>query len=230
MTDYVKKNQRFADTYLDRQIDELVRGINAHLDSLLGHNRFGTDTDYVEIESDGTIHLVNGATVFKDVFFPMSPPKTVGAGNPTLVTWNGNLRGFAFAVNDTHDFDPQEYPHDAKENATAEWHLHFVSRTNVAAARTIKFQIEYSHEPDTGPYLAPVTAEIEYTVPANTPVNTPFRLDVSTMTMGKINRQTWVKLTRIASSGTEPAVDPVITALHYHYEVDTMGSRQITTK
>lgn len=169
-------------------------------------------------------------TTWKDVFFPMSPPKTTGAGNPTLVTWNGNLRGYSFAVNDAHDFDPQEYPHDAEEGATATWHLHWISRTNVAAIRTVKFSLEYSLEPDTGAYSAPVTALIEYSIPANTPVNMPFRTDISTVVMGKINRQMWARLQRIASSGTEPATDPVITGLHYHYELNSPGSRQITTK
>jgi len=192
--------------------------------------KYGSDTDYSEFEADGTLKFIEDATVWKDIFFPMAPPKTTGAGNPTLTTWNGNLRGYTFAVNDTHDFDPQEFAHDGKESSTATFHIHFVSRTNVGADRAVKFQLEYSQANRNGVFPAPTTVSAEIVIPANTPANTHFAEDIATFTTGNIAGQMFVKLTRIAAAGTAPADDPVVIGVHYHYTLDTVGSREIFSK
>ncbi|MFH1302219.1 MAG: hypothetical protein ABIK07_14255 [Planctomycetota bacterium] len=192
--------------------------------------QFGTNSSYSEFEADGTLKMFGGATVWKDVFFPMAPPKTVGAGNPSLVTWLGNLRGYAFAVNDSHDFDPQEFPHDGKEGSTSTIHIHFISRTDVAADRAIKWEIEFSFANSSGVYPAPTTASVEVTIPANTPANTHIIADITTFVQGSIGAQMFMRLKRIAAAGTAPASDPVGIGIHYHYEVDSIGSREIKTK
>lgn len=191
---------------------------------------FGNRADYTEFEQDGTLKFNGAATVWKDVFFPMAPPKTTGAGNPTLTTWLGNLRGYTFAVNDVHDFDPQEFAHDGKEGSAGTFHIHFVSRTNVAATRAVKYQIEYSQANRNGVFPAPTTVSAEIVIPANTPVNTHIAEDIATFTTGDIAGQMFVRLTRIAAAGTAPATDPVVIGVHYHYQVDTVGSREIFSK
>lgn len=190
----------------------------------------GGVTDNTTFESDGTAKFNGAATVWKDIFFPMAPPKTAGAGNPSLVTWNGNLRGYSFAVGDAHDFDPQEFVHDGKEGSTATWHIHIVSRTNVAATRAVKYQLEYSQANRNGVFPAPTVVSMEITIPANTTALTHIAEDIGTFTTGLVAGQMFVRLTRIASAGTAPADDPVIIGVHYHYEIDTVGSRAIFTK
>lgn len=191
---------------------------------------FGIGDDRTSFDDDGTLVFNNGAVVWKDVFFPMAPPKTTGAGNPSLVTWLGNLRGYSFAINDVHDFDPQEFPHDGKEGSTATWHIHWISRTNVAATRGVKWKIEFSQANFSSVFPAPTTASIDVTIPANTTANTHFATDITTFTTGNIGGQMFCRLTRIASAGTAPADNPVIIGVHYHYSIDTVGSRSITTK
>lgn len=192
--------------------------------------KFGTATDYTEFEADGTAVFKGAATVWKDIKFPMAPPKTTGAGNPTLTTYNGNMRGYAFAVNDAHDFDPQEIDHDAKIGATATWHVHFLSRSNDGTDRGVNYQIEYAIEPASGALPAPTTISAELTIPAGTAVNTPQRLDIGTFTVPNIAMLAYARITRIAAVGTAPSVDPILGALHFHYEIDTVGSREILTK
>jgi hypothetical protein len=197
------------------------------------HRLFGDPTppgNFSDFEADGTLHFKGNATVWKDIFFPMSPPKTTGAGNPSLVTWNGNLRGYSFAVNDVHDFDPQEFSHDGKVGSTATFHIHWISRTNVGAARTVKWQIEYAQANYGSAFPSPTTEVVEVTVPADTPANTHFITNITTFTTLGIASQMFVRLTRITSSGTEPADNPVVIGCHYHFEVDTVGSREILTK
>lgn len=190
----------------------------------------GASNHRTEQEGDGTLHFEGNGTVWKDIMFPMAPPKTTGAGNPTLTTYNGNMRGYAFAVNDVHDFDPQEINHDAKIGSTATWHVHWLSRSNEGTGCTVKWELEYAVEPASGVMATPTTINVEVTVPANTAVNTPFQSDIGTFTIPTIARLAYARLKRIASSGTEPAVAPIMSALHFHYELDTVGSRSITTK
>jgi hypothetical protein len=164
-----------------------------------------------------------------DIKFPMAPPKTVGSGNPTLVTWNGNLRGYSFAVGDAHDFDPQEIEHNALIGSIATWHLHLVSRDS-EVERKVNYQLEYTVEPPSGIIPAPTTVSAELTIPASSGVNTVHRLNISTFSIESIARLVYARITRIASTATEPTTDPLIGALHFHYQTDDRGSRLITTK
>lgn len=194
------------------------------------NKKYGGATHYSEFEADGTMTMKGDATVWKDVMFPMAPPKTTGAGNPTLVTYNGNMRGYSFAVNDAHDFDPQEMEHDAKVSSTATFHVHWLSRSNDGSDRAVKWQLEYDVEPASGAVSTSTTVNQEITIPAGSAVNTVFRDNITTFVIPAIARLVGARLTRIASVGASPSVDPVLRALHFHYEIDTVGSRQITTK
>lgn len=189
-----------------------------------------TGANRLDVEKDGTVRFEGNATVWKDIFFPMAPPKATGAGNPTLTTWNGNLRGYTFAVGDVHDFDPQEFSHDGKQGSEATWHIHFVSRTNVGADRAVKYQLEYSQANRNGVFPAPTTVSAEFVIPAGTAANTHIAENIATFTTGNIAGQMFVRLTRLAAAGTAPADDPVIIGVHYHFEIDTVGSREIFSK
>jgi len=187
--------------------------------------------NYAEIDKTGLLKLHGDATVWKDVFFPQAPPKTTGAGNPSLVSWNGNLRGYAYSVNDAHDFDPQEFPHDGKQGATTgSWHIHWINRTNVGATRAVKFQLEFSQANPSGVFPAATTVSVEAEIPANTAANTHYLTHISNFTTLNIASQMFVRLKRIAPAGTAPADDPVIIGVHYHYELDQMGSSELITK
>jgi hypothetical protein len=195
--------------------------------------RFGTASNYLAIEADGTIRLVGTATGWKDIFFPQSPPKATGAGNPTLGTLVGNLRAYSYAVNDLHDFDPQEYGHDGKTSATITYHAHWYSMTNVAAARAVKWEIEETWCNPSGVINATTTTAVEVTIPANTAAGTQFVSDVLAKTPSGIGPATMlhIRLKRVTAAGTAPAADPFVAGIHAHYEVDTpAGSRTISAK
>lgn len=194
----------------------------------------GTATDNTTVEADGTILLNGNAAGYVDIFFPHGLPKTTGVGNPSLVTYLGSLRGYEYAVNDAHDLDPQEYYHQCVVGGAAIWHLHWISRTNVAAARTVKWELERSFVSPTGvETLISPNATVEITVPANTPALTHFVTDITIDTIANIG-PAWMisaRIKRIASSGTEPATAPMVKALHCHVKIDTpAGSRLVSSK
>jgi hypothetical protein len=177
-----------------------------------------------------TIELQN--VVYRDVFFPQGSPKATGAGNPTKVTWIGNQEGYSYAVNDVNTFDPQEYDHMGKVGAPVVWHVHWVSRTNVAATRGVKWELEWTWALPSGVFVSAVTQSAEFTVPANTTANTHYLTDIYTYTPTNVTPGSMfsVRLKRITAAGTAPANDPVVLGVHFHYQVDTMGTRQVAIK
>jgi hypothetical protein len=231
------------DTYASRTIQgtageiEVVNGAGITGDPVLSipdvistPRSFGTASNNTTFEADGTTVFNGEATVWKDIMFPQAPPKLTGAGNPTLATWNGNLRGYSYAVSDTHDFDPQEVEHDAKIGSEATWHIHFISRANDVDERRVRIQLAYAVEPDSGVVPSPTTVTAEFIIPAGTAVNTPFRENISTFTIGTIARLVYAKITRLAATTTDPSTDPIISGVHFHYQLDTVGSRGIVSK
>jgi len=204
-----------------------MSGIQSTYDRILTNS---VSDNRTEQEPDGTLLFQGDATVWKDTMFPMAPPKTTGAGNPTLTTYNGNMRGYSFAVNDAHDFDPQEMTHDAKVGSTATWHVHWLSRSNDGTERAVNWQLEYAIEPSSGALAAPTTINIEVAILAGTAANTVQRDNIGTFVIPAIARLAYARITRIAAVGTAPSVDPILAALHFHYEIDTVGSREILTK
>jgi len=194
----------------------------------------GGEADNAEFENTGFAQLNGDAAGYTDIFFPHGMPKLTGLGNPTLVTYLGNLRGYEYAVNDAHDFDPQEYYHQCVVGGPVIWHLHWLSRTNVAAVRTVKWELERSIvSPGGVEVVISPNAVIEIVIPANTPANTQFVTDIVTDTVANIG-PAWIfsaRIKRIASSGTEPATSPIVKALHAHVKIDTpQGSRDVWTK
>lgn len=176
-----------------------------------------------------TIELQN--SVWKDVFFPQGVTKATGSGNPTFTTMTGNIKGYSYAVNDAYDGDPQEFPHDGKQGVTTgSWHIHWVNTTNVAATRGVKWQIEYEVRNIGSDFTTTTTISAEETVPANTPVGRHFLTAIGTFTTPNIGAMVVARITRIAAAGTAPANNPFVLGCHFHYEVDTVGSRQIATK
>lgn len=192
---------------------------------------FGTGSGTFTLEGDGFPVLDGEATGWHDVEFPQAVPKETGVGNPTLATIIGNIKGYAYAVGDVNPFDPRETVHTSKIGSTATWHIHFISMANDGTDRAVKWQLEFTPEPDSGPYLATTTISVEVAIPAGTAAKTPMRVNIGTFDITVIARLMHCTLTRIASTGVAPSIDPVVGGVHYHFEIDTpAGSRQILTK
>lgn len=168
---------------------------------------------------------------YKDIHFMQAPPKTTGVGYPTLVTWLGNLQGYSYAVNDAHTFDPQEYDHAGKVAGIGYWHIHFIARSIVVGDK-YNWSLEYSQADYNSTYPSTTTITAEYTVTSGTaPYHVIF--DMGTFTTLGPGSQMWVRLKRIAKSagGTNPTLDPVVSAVQYHYEIDTpAGSVAVSSK
>lgn len=177
-TVYVKKNQKFADTVIDRQVDELVRSINTQLDSLNAHvaatavhgatgavvgttnaqtltnKKFGGATDYSEFEASGFLHHAGIAGGYDDIQFNMTP-KSTGVGHPTLATWNTDFEEWSYAVNDHSNGVGGETPHWWKEGEAWSPHIHWTTGSgNYVAGDKVQWRLHLSvaDSKETAPY------------------------------------------------------------------------------
>lgn len=197
-------------------------------------NYIGSEKAKILFEDDGSVVRSGDATIWRDLVFPLIQ-KNTGPGNPSFTTFNGNLVKPQFAVNDAIALECSEFVHQWREGSTCDIHVHVTSMTNVAAARGVKFEVEYSYVANsdgTAQWIAPVTVAAELTIPANTPALTEFVLPMTmfTPTGGLIGAQLCMRLKRVAAAGTAPAADPFVTQVGVHIECDTDGSRDRFTK
>lgn len=203
---------------------------------VVGTASFGNNTsgaDATLFEADGTMKMIGNATVWGDVDFPMIIRST-GANIPVQTALLGNLLMPLWQVNDYNQADGQELPHDWKEASPLQWHLHIYTNTLDATARYVQFEVEYTWANRGSALITPVVLTSgDLLIPANTPAKTHLIFNIGaawTPTDGAIAAHVKARLRRIASTGTAPSTNPFCDMLQLHYEKDTIGSRQITTK
>lgn len=194
-------------------------------------NKFGSATDYVQIDNNGELSLNGNATVFKDLNVSGSALGT-GPSAPTKVALNStNIRGYSF--NGTAITDELhgsfEIPHEYKEGSAIYPHLHW--RTTTANAGNVKWQLEYSWlaaesiitGSTTISAIDPATGiawqEIISTFPAIS--------GTGKLIQGKFEFRLFRDPTDIADTYADGAY---LCDIGFHYEVDAIGSKQITTK
>jgi hypothetical protein len=183
-----------------------------------------------------TIELQN--VVYDDLYFEIAP-KTTGAGKPTLASFSGNINQWTMAVNDITELRPTELKHDWKEGTEIEIHVHWASNGVDGTNRGVKWEIDYTwsngamHATAPTAFAAKTTLSVETQIPANTPDKTYFYTSVVSFTpaTGKIGAGLLMSLKRIASViDPTPANSPWVIMVGVHYQINTIGSRQIGIK
>lgn len=188
--------------------------------------------NYLEIESDGTPHLIGDATVYEDIRFSISVAKIPPANAPTWTTFTANTSLYTFALNDYCWLTTEEPMHSRKSESNIETHLHIYTNGVDVNDRTLKFELYYVWTEENGVASESLISN-EWTIPANTPDKTLLKFSFGTLNgTGKtLNTQIIPTLKRVASSGTEPTSDPFVSMVGGHAQIDTPGgSRTATTK
>jgi hypothetical protein len=203
-----------------------------------GEVQIGTAANYSAFEADGTYRAVGTATVYEDIFLPISP-KTTGVGSPNLATFLGNIRKFTFAVGDLCEIDTAELLHKWKEGSPIELHVHWATNTlNNATVRGVKWEMDYTWanmESAGGTIIFPdvTTPSVESVIAANEAAKTHKYTSIVSFTPsgGKIGAALLLSLKRIASvTNIAPAADPFVLMVGAHIECDTLGSRTTAGK
>ena len=216
----------FTDDALDIKLD--VTGVN---DLTIGD---GGTTNYSKFEPDGTLEFVGAATVFKDINLGaavLTRPAATAPDEVNFVDEVGGDTGIAslgFAVGEKvgGNFEIQ---HDYKEGSDLFFHIHWQGVAIPTGTDKVKWQLEYTVSQSETTLNAVTTIVIEEDFDTQYEFkNTAFV--AITGTDFNIEDQFLFTLTRIGASADEYGGDAILATIGIHYEVDTVGSRQILIK
>lgn len=192
----------------------------------------GDGTNYCEVETNGTIHLVGSATVFEDLQFPAISGKVPVSNFPDIETMLGGIQGYAF--DDTSEqslFFQIQMPHSWKEGSLIYPHIHWLHDGTDADGGDVVWGLEYSwanmEEAFTGPAIMTAVCT------AGTALKHEFNklLDGSSNDYidGSGKTISSILICRVFRDATDDAdtlaADAWLLALDIHVERDTMGSR-----
>jgi hypothetical protein len=153
---------------------------------------------------------------------------------PGIVEWldsTGAATGIytrGFAVNEQGS-GSIEIPHDYKEGTDLTFHVHFGTNDAPTGTDYINWQLKYSVTRDGVVFPASTTITKEVAVDTQ---YKKVRADFTaiTGTNFKIGDQFEFELKRIAAAGDAFAGEALTSTIGFHYQTDTLGSRQIGTK
>lgn len=158
----------------------------------------------------------------------MSPAMAfrTGGTSPILTAITTNISGLAYALNDLGHFAIQ-MPHDMAPGSDLDLHVHFTFPSQPTAGRTIRWEVFYSYGTIDGAFGAESAAQYgEYTIQAAD--NKYHRVkEVCTIAGSATVPQSSciiARIRRVASTGTESDVDPIILFVDAHYQKGQYGT------
>ena len=203
--------------------------------SFAGLTKVGGAADYLTVAADGTIRFNGAATVFNDIYFPMSSGKIGGANQPTWGAFQGNIYEYTFALNDYIHLPVGEILHSYKEGSDITLHAHIVTNGSDVGITEVNYEIEYTLGDlnETMSAATPITSG-NFTIGAGTIDRTHYRVEIGTITGTNYKTMAALKMrfrriVRVGGTG-DPAVDPFVLMVGAHIEEDTVGSRTAGAK
>jgi len=186
----------------------------------------------IDCGTDKTLEIQE--PVWDDIQFIVESGKAGVANNPTWDDLTTNTGAYKFDIDDFIDLGAQEMKHDWIEDSSIYPHIHIaLDGANASgSSQYAKFTIYLAYADVDGVYTE-TSKDIEIEIPTGTADRTHLfgnsvAVDLSGLTIGT---QVNARVERIdATTGTEYPNDVFITQVGLHYEINTMGSRQIGTK
>lgn len=180
--------------------------------------------------------------VYEDLQFPISSAKVPAANYPAWETFTANTSEYSFAVNDYIDAPAQEVPHQWVEGTAGHPHLHITLKgaqgtgSDKYAKFSLQFALADSTQASLDDWTEPAALTGELTIPTGSAALQAFYLDMGDLTLTgyKVGTQIKVRIKRIASTGgggtNEYSGSIFITQCGIHFETNTLGSRNETSK
>jgi hypothetical protein len=198
------------------------------------------DTDLVA-PSDLTIDcgtaktLVLEVPVYNDIQFNIESGRVASANFPDWdSTFTTNTGSYKFDVDDYIDIGTQEMLHNWKEASDIYFHIHTaLDGANASGSSQYAKFIIYIAYADEGGVYTETNKDIEIEIPTGTADLTHLFGQATALAMAglTIGTQMNLRVKRIAATtGTEYPNHIFVTQVGLHYQIDTLGSRQIGTK
>ena len=190
----------------------------------------GGTTDYTEVEADGTLHCVGAATTWDDLRFPASAVRFGGAAPASEQAYRGGLVASFASTPDQYIYFNAQMPHQWKEGTDIHPHIHWVLPVSGAGggAENVKWDLTYSWANIDSVF--PVESSQTVTVDVqNDVIHDHMFDDVGAAISGTgktFSSMLICSLKRDVSVANDYASAAYLVEFDFHYEIDTMGSRQ----
>ena len=230
----IKLNVReMADKYIQENFKRLVDGIEFlnNTRTVSKTARFGTTKNYTEFEEDGNLRFGGEATVWRDINLGGISLTKAASNQPNQISLNGtNNLVFAFEgsskINEAHgNFELQ---HDYKEGTNLSPHIHwYPTNTNVG---NVKWNIDYYISRGT---KAALSGTISVVASTQSVAWEEIRSDFPNIVGSSLNigNQIHFRIYRDPTDAEDTyGSDAAIATLGVHYEIDTIGSRDMDDK
>ncbi len=206
----------------------------SEIDALIGGGQFGGGSSYSYFEADGTLVFTGDATVRGDVNVWMI--MWAWGSSPDLLALSGStIMMPCYDGNTTMEqvYGSIELEHDWKEGTPFYAHLHIVAANNVnSKAGTGRFYILYSIIPTNGAATAPVTLSVDTYFPAGEFWDSKMpHFPAIALTGYHVGDQISFRVYRLPTDAADTYTNDIcMTSFGFHYEKDTVWSRQMASK
>lgn len=213
-----------------------------HNEYPLSPYKFGGSVNYSEFESDGTLVMEGDATVWDDIRITPGSFDRPGTSDPTIVAYQPGGSGdstylYQFADGNIASFTVQ-FPHSYKVGSTVYVHIHWTpgSRGVAEDGTLVGWKVDYTWASINSNFGAMLTADLSDACDGvdhkhqMTPeaALTGSSDGVSSMLLCNVRRtdtgadDTW--------AGTTSGQRPLLLEIDFHFQMDTIGSRQRAAK
>ena len=194
--------------------------------------KIGDGVNFTRVEADGTVVFKGDATTFNDINISGLALGTGPAAPAVIAIAGTGIRAYAFigtGVLSDELHGSIETLHDYLEGSNIVPHVHWMPSTNDVG--NVKWQLEYIWISRTGTVAGSTT--IDVTVAAGGTAWTLHRTDFPTIdgTGRVIGDRFMFRLFRDPADGSDTyGFNAALMDIGVHFESDTLGSRQVTTK
>ncbi len=233
-TSAIRFNQSLFDTDFEIYGDT---GLNFKVDAGTGSTNIGDGgtTNYSKFESDGTLEFNGTATVWRNINLGAAQLSRPSSSQPDLENFvdevgaDTGIQTYGFAVGEKI-YGSFEMQHDYKEGSDITFHVHWQGITAPSGTDNVQWRLTYTLGADDATLDAVTIIDS-----ADTTFDTQYefkRTDIVVITGTNITigQQMLFTLERVAATGDAYVGDALIATAGIHYEVDTVGSRNIITK
>ena len=201
--------------------------------------QWGDRDNYTRIEADGTIKFVGNATVWEDLRVPMTATKGGGVREPGFAKLKDNGDGstgvYAYWFDKTNIeelFFACQLPHSWAGTLIYP-HVHFVPKTDGGATHRVRWGLEYTWAGmgqvygDTNILYASSAAALD----AGRHYLTPFAAITPNVGQATLSSMLVCRVFRDAThTGDDYDDDAGLLEIDFHYEINTVGSREPLSK
>ncbi len=201
-----------------------------YIATFIGKTKFGSTSNYSEFEADGTLEFNGDAVVWDDQQVNLSMAKFWGTNVPTWVTYRGS-QVLAFSKNGTDKASfIIQFSHRLKTGSDIEFHVHTVAPDNNSG--DVRWDITVSMADIGDDFPAETTYSLTQSIAANS--QNEHLYTTITTDMGSSDGVSAIALMSITRNGghadDDYNNDIYLIALDAHIQIDTVGSRAMTTK